>query len=604
MAALPQNFSAFSVYQRNKEENEKLTEKESEQERLVQNGLDGVNSIRVSVQDKENMAGAGKTRTRFKNFSIKLHDLAYSPVLKHKIGLKRKLLHQKNNRGIKKKRRLNGTSDKKTSTTSENVVQTDFAELSEEERQSSGILEQCWKSRTPFMEAFDIDQYPDSREAASMLLKWLIYPVQSDKFVRELWERKPLLLKRHRPYYNDGLFSCAEFDRILRENCLEFSMNIDITKYQNGKKETYNPEGRAHASTVWDFYQKGYSVRLLNPQTFSQSMWKLNSTLQEYFGSCVGANVYLTPPGSQGFAPHYDDIEAFVLQLEGKKNWKLYFPRNDKEILPRFSSGNFHQEEISDPILDITLEAGDMLYFPRGTIHQAQSLPDTHSLHVTISAAQRNSWGDLLEKLVPMALSIAVEQDKEFRESLPLDYMNYMGTVHSTDNETKRSQFGKKLASLMNKLLGYIPVDEVADQMAAKYMHDCLPPCLTEKEKMCGIWGSGARWDQNLNKSVGSKKFKLSTQIKLLRHGIARVITEPDAGFGVYYTTENSRIYHEKEPLCLDLDEEAIPAMDQLMSSYPDYIEVRDLPLEEDQSKIEFATVLYSKGIIISRDIN
>ena len=34
---------------------------------------------------------------------------------------------------------------------------------------------------------------------------------------RELWEKKPLLLKRHRPYYNDGLFSCAELDRILRE---------------------------------------------------------------------------------------------------------------------------------------------------------------------------------------------------------------------------------------------------------------------------------------------------------------------------------------------------------------------------------------------------
>ena len=33
-------------------------------------------------------------------------------------------------------------------------------------------------------------------------------------------------------------------------------------------------------------------------------------------------------------------------------------------------SGNFNQDEISDPILDITLEAGDMLYFPRGTIHQ------------------------------------------------------------------------------------------------------------------------------------------------------------------------------------------------------------------------------------------
>ena len=32
-------------------------------------------------------------------------------------------------------------------------------------------------------------------------------------------------------------------------------MNIDITRYHNGKRETYNPEGRAHASVVWDYYQ-------------------------------------------------------------------------------------------------------------------------------------------------------------------------------------------------------------------------------------------------------------------------------------------------------------------------------------------------------------
>lgn len=36
---------------------------------------------------------------------------------------------------------------------------------------------------------------------------------------------------------------------------------------------------------------------------------------------------YLTPPGTQGFAPHYDDIEAFVIQLEGKKHWRVYNPR-------------------------------------------------------------------------------------------------------------------------------------------------------------------------------------------------------------------------------------------------------------------------------------
>ena len=35
----------------------------------------------------------------------------------------------------------------------------------------------------------------------------------------------------------------------------------------------------------------------------------------------------LTPPGTQGFAPHWDDIEAFVIQLEGKKHWRVYEPR-------------------------------------------------------------------------------------------------------------------------------------------------------------------------------------------------------------------------------------------------------------------------------------
>lgn len=78
---------------------------------------------------------------------------------------------------------------------------------------------------------------------------------------------------------------------------------------------------------VWDYYSNGCSVRLLNPQSYSRKLHQAISYLQEYFGTFVGANAYLTPPDSQGFAPHYDDIEAFILQIEGKKHWKLYAPR-------------------------------------------------------------------------------------------------------------------------------------------------------------------------------------------------------------------------------------------------------------------------------------
>jgi Cupin superfamily protein len=46
-------------------------------------------------------------------------------------------------------------------------------------------------------------------------------------------------------------------------------------------------------------------------------------TLELFFRAPVGCNAYLTPPGRQGFAPHSDDIDAFILQLEGTKRWVL-----------------------------------------------------------------------------------------------------------------------------------------------------------------------------------------------------------------------------------------------------------------------------------------
>ena len=55
--------------------------------------------------------------------------------------------------------------------------------------------------------------------------------------------------------------------------------------------------------------------------------------------------------------------------LEGKKHWRLYEPA-DK--LPRFSSHNMSQEDLGTPILETDLEPGDLLYLPRGTIHQVK----------------------------------------------------------------------------------------------------------------------------------------------------------------------------------------------------------------------------------------
>uniref|UniRef100_A0A673I2D8 Bifunctional lysine-specific demethylase and histidyl-hydroxylase n=1 Tax=Sinocyclocheilus rhinocerous TaxID=307959 RepID=A0A673I2D8_9TELE len=391
---------------------------------------------------------------------------------------------------------------------------------------------------------------------------------------RENWEKKPILIQRQNPDYYKGLFSTAEFDRILRNNDVQYGVNLDVTSYTNGKRETHNPPGRVLPYTLWDFYESGCSLRMLNPQAYSSTVWQVLSILQEKFGSMAGANVYLTPARTQGFAPHYDDIEAFILQLEA----------------------NFSQDEIGQPIMDVVLEAGDLLYFPRGFIHQGDCLPDAHSLHLTVSSFQRNSWGDLLLKLMPAALETAMEEDVEFRKGLPLDYLQFMGVQNSEKEDPRRDKFIAHVEGLMKKLVDYAPVDAAVDQKARDFLHDCLPPVLSAEEKASSVYGAPARWGDGEALDV-TVQLKGQTQIRLLGAGAARLCGDGDT-VTLFYTTENSRVYHKEEPKSIEMKAEHIDAMEFLIHSYPKFVSVACLPCETVEAKMSLAELLFEKGLI------
>ncbi|NXF98008.1 RIOX1 oxygenase, partial [Eubucco bourcierii] len=439
----------------------------------------------------------------------------------------------------------------------------------------------------------------DSRQRAAEMFRWLVAPVPPAEFLERHWEREPLLVRRGNPGYYAGLFSTADFDAALRDSEVHFGTHLDVTSYAEGMRETHNPSGRALPAVVWDFYHNGCSLRLLCPQAFSRTVWHFLSILQEHFGSMAGANTYLTPPGTQGFAPHYDDIEAFVLQLEGKKHWRVYRPRTDTEVLPQFSSANLTQAEVGEPVLETVLEAGDLLYFPRGFIHQGNCLPDVHSLHITVSSYQRNSWGDLLEKLLPAALQMALEEDVEYRQGLPMDYLRYMGVANSDAVDARRTAFMEKVQSLIKKLVDYAPIDAAVDQRAKSFLHDCLPPVLTRSEKSLSVYGFPARWQDGGPCNVNIPITK-DTEVRLLRHGIVRLCNE-EAGVMLYYTTENSRVYHKEELKFFEIDPEYTDSIELLLSSYPNHIRVGTLPCETLQDKISLAMLLFEKGILTTK---
>ncbi|OZD10335.1 cupin [Rhodococcus sp. 06-235-1A] len=111
-------------------------------------------------------------------------------------------------------------------------------------------------------------------------------------------------------------------------------------------------------------------------------------------GHPVQVNSYVTPAASQGFSPHYDVHDVFVVQIAGSKRWSIHspvhvHPLNNQPWSDRRSAVEEHASNA--PELDVVLEPGDVLYLPRGWIHSAQALGDT-TVHLTIGVASYNEY--------------------------------------------------------------------------------------------------------------------------------------------------------------------------------------------------------------------
>lgn len=171
--------------------------------------------------------------------------------------------------------------------------------------------------------------------------------------------------------------------------------------------------------------EEGWSVQVMHPQRRSSSVHALLFDLENETGSLWGANSYITPPASQGFKPHYDDVEVFMLQLEGRKRWRIFA---GVELAREYSPADFQEEELGEPLLDEWLEAGDTLYFPRGTIHYGVTCSEHGSHHLTVSTYQKSCWADMIGDSLKAALAEVAETDVQFRMGLPLKWTGLFGS--------------------------------------------------------------------------------------------------------------------------------------------------------------------------------
>ena len=244
-------------------------------------------------------------------------------------------------------------------------------------------------------------------------LGFLIAPVGREAFLADHYERRALINIRSEPERYAELLTLAALDHFIASADLRDGM-VDLTSQRSQiSRDTYVDEnGRVSRVAIVEEYMRGATIILPHLHDSMANLEEFCRSLEEVFCCHVQTNIYLTPPGNQGFPPHYDNHDVFVMQISGAKAWRLYgTPVETPYRGERFELGH-HQA--GEPTETFTLEAGDCVYLPRGMMHDAENVGDEPSLHITVGLITK-TWADLLlESVSELALT-----EPEFRRSLP-----------------------------------------------------------------------------------------------------------------------------------------------------------------------------------------
>ncbi|MES1910005.1 MAG: hypothetical protein MHM6MM_002673 [Cercozoa sp. M6MM] len=468
---------------------------------------------------------------------------------------------------------------------------------------------------------------------AHSFFQWLIAPVSTDAFFSETFEKKPMYVQRSdkdSAYFN-SIWSKSHVDSILRQHDCEYDVDVTVSVVDEKTGQRVNlapPEGgKAEADDVWKLSsEKGASVRVLRPQQHDKQVWHMLHLLDRYFGMQCGANSYLTPINTRGFAAHYDDVDVFLLQVEGFKKWQLFRPTNvveqgevvEDQFLATHYSRDYADQELEGmtKLMEVTLGPGDLLYMPRGTVHRGEAVADPsgkdtceYSHHLTVSTAQQSSWMHFLALSLPAALQEAAKLDIDFRRTLPRHVFDFMGSVHEQRIDGRRELFHEQLSERLTSLANHFPADAAVDQHRM----------LEQQERGETV------------EDLPSKELKLSDRIRVLHKDVARIAIETPADADepqcvVYHCVGNSRVFNDDSENELRFTLEFAPTLRALLVDTGDHADedalatmartnsgeesvedgwhlVKELPGEDldEEDRLILAQALYDAGLVYLR---
>jgi ribosomal protein L16 Arg81 hydroxylase len=129
---------------------------------------------------------------------------------------------------------------------------------------------------------------------------------------------------------------------------------------------------------------QGVSIVIDGLEEFVPRLARLSDSIERRIGHRVWINCYISVGHGRAFKPHWDNHDVIVLQVHGSKLWRTFG-------VPDPAPTRRHRD--GDPIPPTVawegmMNAGDVLYLPRGEVHEAE-LEVADSVHLTIGICPR-----------------------------------------------------------------------------------------------------------------------------------------------------------------------------------------------------------------------
>jgi ribosomal protein L16 Arg81 hydroxylase len=293
-------------------------------------------------------------------------------------------------------------------------------------------------------------------------LATLIDPVSAADFIARYWEQKPMIIRRDDPAFYADLLTFDDVDHILANSGLrESELRVIVDGANVWLRKADDARGHFAPGTLEDIYHayrtQGATINL----TYLHERWpplgRFCRALAAELSAEVKSNVYLTPPGVQGLREHFDTHEVFVAQITGSKRWRLYETRHPLPL--QNQRYGWPAEGPGEPVAEFELTPGDLLYVPRGAVHDATSTGEP-SLHLAVGVIPVR-WAELIREAVRKITA----REIRFRASVPTAFTH----------PGWRQAAGAAAEQLLGDLAAMISPGNLLDELAAVQLAGSRP---------------------------------------------------------------------------------------------------------------------------------